>query len=77
MRLTRSFTGHASAINVMRNRDNELVITDNGRGISIDSHPKFPNKSALEIILTTLHAGVNLIITPIKPQVGYTGLVYP
>ena len=49
--------GHASEINVKLNGDNELEITDNGRGIPIDSHPKFPNKSALEIILTTLHAG--------------------
>ena len=49
--------GHASEIDVILNIENELVISDNGRGIPIDSHPKFPNKSALEIILTTLHAG--------------------
>jgi len=34
-----------------------VQITDNGRGIPVDSHPKFKNKSALEIILTTLHSG--------------------
>jgi topoisomerase-4 subunit B len=34
-----------------------LTVTDNGRGIPVDPHPKFPKKSALEVILTTLHAG--------------------
>ena len=34
-----------------------VQITDNGRGIPVDPHPKFKNKSALEIILTTLHSG--------------------
>ena len=37
--------------------DDTVQITDNGRGIPVDSHPKFKNKSALEIILTTLHSG--------------------
>ncbi|MCG8623668.1 MAG: type IIA DNA topoisomerase subunit B [Proteobacteria bacterium] len=37
--------------------DGRLIISDNGRGIPIDAHPKFPDKSALEIIMTTLHAG--------------------
>jgi topoisomerase-4 subunit B len=36
---------------------NRLTITDNGRGIPVDPHPKFPGKSALEVILTTLHSG--------------------
>ena len=36
---------------------NTIKISDNGRGIPIDPHPKFKNKSALEIILTTLHSG--------------------
>jgi topoisomerase-4 subunit B len=34
-----------------------LIVRDNGRGIPIDPHPKFKNKSALEVIMTTLHAG--------------------
>ena len=37
--------------------DGVLTVTDNGRGIPVDPHPKFPKKSALEVILTTLHAG--------------------
>ena len=49
--------GFASWIEVELLADNTLVVTDNGRGIPIDPHPKFPGKSALEVILTTLHAG--------------------
>ena len=49
--------GHASRIEVRLNSDGSLVIGDNGRGIPIDPHPKFPEKSALEVIMTTLHAG--------------------
>ncbi len=49
--------GYASRIEVHLGRDNWLTITDNGRGIPIDPHPKFPDKSALEVILTTLHSG--------------------
>ncbi len=48
---------HATIINVQLSVDNTISISDNGRGIPIDSHPKFKNKSALEIIMTTLHAG--------------------
>ena len=49
--------GHASRIEVELNADHSLTIRDNGRGIPIDPHPKFPGKSALEVILCTLHAG--------------------
>ncbi|WP_316862712.1 DNA topoisomerase IV subunit B [uncultured Cohaesibacter sp.] len=49
--------GHASWIEVELLPDNTIVVTDNGRGIPVDPHPKFPDKSALEVILTTLHAG--------------------
>ncbi|MEO0728835.1 MAG: DNA topoisomerase IV subunit B, partial [Pseudomonadota bacterium] len=37
--------------------DGELQVSDNGRGIPVDPHPKYKNKSALEVIMTTLHAG--------------------
>jgi len=49
--------GHASRIEVELQEDYSVVVRDNGRGIPIDPHPKFPDKSALEVILTTLHAG--------------------
>jgi len=49
--------GHASRIEVELLADYSVMIRDNGRGIPIDPHPKFPDKSALEVILTTLHAG--------------------
>lgn len=49
--------GHASRIEVTLSVGNRLTVTDNGRGIPVDPHPKFPDKSALEVILTTLHSG--------------------
>lgn len=49
--------GFASVIEMRLLADNFITITDNGRGIPIDAHPKFPDKSALEVILTTLHSG--------------------
>ncbi|HJR57459.1 MAG TPA: DNA topoisomerase IV subunit B [Rhizomicrobium sp.] len=49
--------GHASRIEMELKPGNVLVVSDNGRGIPVDPHPKFKNKSALEVIMTTLHAG--------------------
>jgi topoisomerase-4 subunit B len=49
--------GHASFIEVELGADGFLTVTDNGRGIPVDPHPKFPKKSALEVIMCTLHAG--------------------
>lgn len=49
--------GHATWIDVALGADGYLTITDNGRGIPVDPHPKFKDKSALEVIMTTLHAG--------------------
>ena len=49
--------GHATFIEVSLGEDGWLTVTDNGRGIPVDPHPKFPDKSALEVIMTTLHAG--------------------
>ncbi len=49
--------GHATLIEFLLRPGNEITIKDNGRGIPIDPHPKFKNKSALEVILTTLHSG--------------------
>jgi topoisomerase-4 subunit B len=49
--------GHADWIEICLEPDYSLVIKDNGRGIPVDEHPKYPGKSALEVILTTLHSG--------------------
>jgi len=49
--------GHATRIELELQAGNVLIVRDNGRGIPIDPHPKFKNKSALEVIMTTLHAG--------------------
>ncbi|MBY0382001.1 MAG: DNA topoisomerase IV subunit B [Xanthobacteraceae bacterium] len=52
-----ALAGHATFIDVELSADGYLAVTDNGRGIPVDPHPKFKNKSALEIIMCTLHAG--------------------
>ena len=49
--------GHATRIEVELAADGTLLIIDNGRGIPVDPHPRFPDKSALEVILTMLHSG--------------------
>ena len=54
--------GHASRIEVTLDKGpagspGTLTVTDNGRGMPVDEHPKYPGKSALEVILTTLHSG--------------------
>src|SRR5438477_2524075 len=52
-----ALAGHATFIEVELSDDGFLTVTDNGRGIPVDPHPKFPKKSALEVIMCTLHAG--------------------
>src|ERR1700726_4656049 len=52
-----ALAGHASFIEVELNGDGFLTVSDNGRGIPVDPHPKFPKKSALEVIMCTLHSG--------------------
>jgi len=49
--------GHADWIELRLEADGGVTVKDNGRGIPTDPHPKFPKKSALEVILTTLHSG--------------------
>ena len=49
--------GHATRIEVALHEDNSITVADNGRGIPVDPHPKFPKRSALEVIMCTLHAG--------------------
>src|SRR5690349_21905696 len=52
-----ALAGHASFIEVEMEADGFVSVTDNGRGIPVDPHPKFKNKSALEVVMCTLHAG--------------------
>jgi topoisomerase IV subunit B len=52
-----ALAGHATFIEVELSTDGTLTVTDNGRGIPVDPHPKFPKKSALEVVMCTLHAG--------------------
>ena len=49
--------GHATFIEVSLEESGYLSVIDNGRGMPVDPHPKFPKKSALEVIMTMLHAG--------------------
>ncbi len=49
--------GHATTIDLELLADGAVTVRDNGRGIPVDPHPKYPDKSALEVILTTLHSG--------------------
>ena len=49
--------GHASWIEIELAAENVVTISDNGRGIPVDNHPKYPGKSALEVIFTMLHSG--------------------
>src|SRR5215210_5989683 len=52
-----ALAGHATFIEVEMAADGFVIVTDNGRGVPVDPHPKFPKKSALEVIMCTLHAG--------------------
>ncbi len=49
--------GHASRIEIQLEEDNRVTVSDNGRGIPVAEHPKYPGKSTLEVIMTTLHSG--------------------
>jgi topoisomerase-4 subunit B len=49
--------GYATVIEMFLYEDGSISVRDNGRGIPVDAHPKYPGKSGLEIILTTLHSG--------------------
>ena len=52
-----ALAGHADWIDVKMSADGFVTVVDNGRGMPVDPHPKFPKKSALEVIMCTLHAG--------------------
>ena len=52
-----ALAGYADRVSVALNADGSCTVTDNGRGIPVENHPKFPGRSTLEIVMTTLHAG--------------------
>src|SRR5476651_1376623 len=52
-----ALAGHATWIEVNMEANGFVSVNDNGRGIPVDPHPKFPKKSALEVIMCTLHSG--------------------
>jgi topoisomerase IV subunit B len=66
--------GYASRIEMELKEDGSLTVTDNGRGIPVDPHPKFKNKSALEVILTTLHSGGKFSDKAYKTSGGLHGV---
>jgi len=69
-----AMNGHADAISVTLHKDGESVtIEDNGRGIPVDIHPKF-KKSALELVLSTLHAGGKFSATNYASAGGLHGV---
>lgn len=52
-----AMAGFCGNINLIIHKDNSVTVVDDGRGIPVDRHPRFPSKSALEIVMTKLHAG--------------------
>ena len=66
--------GHASEVFFHYKKNGSIVIKDNGRGIPIDFHPKFKNKRALEIVLSTLHAGGKFDSNSYKTSGGLHGV---
>ena len=66
--------GHASRIDVTLIDEKTISIEDNGRGIPIDPHPKFPEQSALQVIMTTLHSGGKFNAKAYKTSGGLHGV---
>ena len=66
--------GHAKNISFHYGKDNSITIKDDGRGIPVDFHPKYKNKRAFEIVLTTLHAGGKFSDNAYKTSGGLHGV---
>ena len=66
--------GYAKNISFNYSKDNSITIKDDGRGIPVDFHPKFKNKRAFEIVLTTLHAGGKFSDNVYKTSGGLHGV---
>ena len=67
-------SGHATEIDFHYKKDGFVTIKDNGRGIPVDFHPKYKNKRAIEIVLTTLHSGGKFNDTAYKTSGGLHGV---
>ena len=66
--------GHASKINFNYKKNGTITIKDDGRGIPIDFHPKYKNKRAFEVVLTTLHSGGKFNSNTYKTSGGLHGV---
>jgi topoisomerase-4 subunit B len=66
--------GHATRIELALEEGNRIIVRDNGRGIPIDPHPKYKDKSALEVILTTLHSGAKFTTKSYQTSGGLHGV---
>ncbi len=66
--------GYASRIKFHYKKNGEITIKDDGRGIPVDFHPKYKNKRALEVVLTTLHAGGKFNSNAYKTSGGLHGV---
>jgi len=66
--------GHATRIEVELFEDGYLSVSDNGRGVPVDAHPKFKKKSALEVIMTTLHSGAKFAAKSYQTSGGLHGV---
>ena len=66
--------GYAKKIDFKYNLDNSITIKDDGRGIPVDFHPKYKNKRAFEIVLTTLHSGGKFTNNAYKTSGGLHGV---